>query len=342
MRDPAFWWQPPGLAASLLSPLAAAYGAVAAARLRQGGQRCGIPVICVGNPTLGGAGKTPTALAIGELLKLAGARPYFLSRGYGGQVAGPLLVDPVRHGADLVGDEPLLLARVAPTIIAHNRIAGAAMAREGGASVVVMDDGFQNPSLAKDLSILVVDGRRGLGNGYVFPAGPLRAPLEAQLRRAQALVVVGYGDGAAAVKDDARRRNIPVFAARLDADIDDIAALAGKPVLAFAGIGDPEKFFATLTTAGIDVRVRRMVPDHYAYTAGDSAVLLTQARSDGLTLVTTEKDMARLVGNPETAELANTAHVLRVTLQVEDRAGFAELIRKAVRTDDGAASPPRG
>jgi tetraacyldisaccharide 4'-kinase len=311
----------------MLAPFAAVYGAIAATRMRQRGQQCGVPVICIGNLTLGGAGKTPTALAVGELLAAAGAKPYFLTRGYGGRLPGPVRVDPVRHSVAEVGDEPLLLARVAPTIVAGDRVAGAAAARAGGASVVVMDDGLQNPALAKDLSVVVVDGRRGLGNGRVFPAGPLRAPVEAQLPHVQALVVVGHGDAAAPPIAAARGRGIPVFGARLDANVDDLAALAGRPVLAFAGIGDPEKFFTTLREAGIDVRRTRVCPDHYLYTAQDCAVLLAQAEDEGLALVTTEKDMARLTGRTDTAELANATGALRVSLQVEDRAGFADLIR---------------
>jgi tetraacyldisaccharide 4'-kinase len=329
MHEPAFWWRPPGVIANLLTPLAALYGTIAAARLRRLGRRCGIPVICIGNFTLGGTGKTPTALAVGAMLKAAGARPYFLSRGYGGSLAGPVLVDPVRHSAAEVGDEPLLLARAAPTIVARDRVAGAAAARADGATVVVMDDGFQNPSLAKDLSIVVVDGLRGIGNGRVFPAGPLRAPLEAQLPRADALVVVGHDEGARQTAEVARARRIPVFAGRLDADTDDLAALAGRPVLAFAGIGDPEKFFGTLAAAGVDVRVRRAAPDHYHYTADDAAVLLAQARDEALIPVTTEKDMARLSGRTDTAELANATRTLRVSLRIDDRDGFAELVRKA-------------
>ena len=162
--------------AALLSPLAAVYGAIAARRLAQAATRAGIPVICVGNPTVGGAGKTPAAMAIARLLIEAGERPCFLTRGYGGRLAGPLVVE-AGHTAVQVGDEPLLLARVAPTVVAANRVAGAELAREKGASVIVMDDGFQNPSLAKDFSILVIDGARGIGNGRVLPAGPLRAPL---------------------------------------------------------------------------------------------------------------------------------------------------------------------
>jgi tetraacyldisaccharide 4'-kinase len=330
MDEPAFWWRPPGIAAALLRPFAAIYGAIAAARLRRSGQRAGIPVICVGNLTLGGAGKTPTALAIAELLAAAGANPFFLSRGYGGALAGPILVDPVRHSAAQVGDEPLLLARAAPTVVARDRVAGADAAREAGAGVLVMDDGFQNPALAKDLSIIVVDGRRGLGNGCVFPAGPLRAPLATQLPRAQALLVIGHASGAADLITTARARNVPVFAARLDPDVNDVAALAGRPVLAFAGIGDPQKFFDTLTTAGVEVRKTRICPDHYLYTEDDAAVLLAQAKAAGLIPVTTEKDMARLSGRGDSAELANATQVLRVRLQLEDRAGFADLVRSVL------------
>jgi len=179
MRAPRFWWDPPGILSTLLSPLAAIYGSVAARRLEQPGERVGIPVICIGNLTVGGAGKTPTALAIAHMLLAAGEKPMFLTRGYGGRLAGPVMVDPA-HTAVQVGDEPLLLARVAPAIVAQDRVAGARLAKDNGASVIVMDDGFQNPALTKDLSILVVDAR-GTGNGRVLPAGPLRAPLKTQL-----------------------------------------------------------------------------------------------------------------------------------------------------------------
>src|SRR5262245_12302991 len=199
MRAPSFWWRDAGPAAALLTPLAAAYGAVAAWRMRQPGRDPGIPVVCVGNLTVGGAGKTPTALALGRLLQDAGERPVFLTRGYGGRLAGPVRVDPARHAARDVGDEPLLLARLADTIVARDRIAGAERARQDGATVVVMDDGFQNPSLAKHLALVVVDGARAIGNAGVFPAGPLRAPLAAQFARAHALIVVGEPGGAAAV-----------------------------------------------------------------------------------------------------------------------------------------------
>ena len=215
MREPAFWWQGKN-GGRLLAPIAGIYGAFAAMRLRSPGQKVGIPIICVGNLTVGGAGKTPAALTVGRLLLAENKRPFFLTRGYGGRLVGPVRVDRAIHGAADVGDEPLLLAELAPTIVARDRLAGARAAQRDGADAIVMDDGFQNPSLAKDLAILVVDGRRAIGNGRVFPAGPLRAPLEAQLARAHAVLVVGTpAEGAASDIGDcaaARRCNLPWLA----------------------------------------------------------------------------------------------------------------------------------
>ncbi|HEV2956681.1 MAG TPA: tetraacyldisaccharide 4'-kinase, partial [Xanthobacteraceae bacterium] len=288
MHAPSFWWQEPGTAAALLAPVASIYGAVAAARLRQTGERAGVPVLCVGNPTVGGSGKTPTALALARLLIDAGERPFLLSRGYGGRLAGPVRVDPQHHRADDVGDEPLLLARGAPTVIARDRVAGARVARSAGAGVIVLDDGFQNPSLAKDLSILVIDGRRGIGNGRVFPAGPLRAPLAAQFDRAQAVLIIGEGPTGAVAARDAEARGLTVFRGRLVPDAASVAALTGSRVLAFAGIGDPEKFFATLSAAGVDVAIARGFPDHHPFTGAQAAALVAEADRAGLSLVTTE------------------------------------------------------
>jgi tetraacyldisaccharide 4'-kinase len=180
MREPPFWWRPAGLEAKLLAPVAAIYGAVAARRLARKGRRAGAPVVCIGNPTVGGAGKTPLALAVARMLAAAREQPVFLSRGYGGRLAGPLKVDPQRHRSAEVGDEPLLLARVAPTIVAHDRVRGAEAALAAGARVIVMDDGFQNPSLLKDVAVLVVDARRGIG-----------------LAMANALASAGAGESAA-------------------------------------------------------------------------------------------------------------------------------------------------
>ncbi len=326
MRDPAFWWQPPGTAAALLSPVAKVYGAIAGSRLKKTGHSVGIPVICIGNPTVGGSGKTPTALAVARLLIAAGRRPYFLTRGYGGELAGPVLVDTAVHRAYDVGDEPLLLARVAPTMVAADRVAGAQAIRAAGADVIVMDDGFQNPSLAKDLSILVVDGRRGLGNGKVFPAGPLRAPLEAQLDRAQAVLIIGEMSDDGGLTAAARSRSMPVFHGRLQPDPKALDAIAPHPVFAFAGIGDPEKFFATLRDARIDVRLRDAFPDHHPYRGSEILALMVRAEREGLILVTTEKDFMRLSNEPDAAELLGVLRVLPVTLQVEDVDAFATLV----------------
>ena len=330
MREPAFWWREAGPAARVLAPLSAAYGAIAAARLKQRGSKAGVPVVCIGNLTVGGAGKTPTALAVARMLADAGERPVFLTRGYGGTATGPLRVDPQHHRASEVGDEPLLLARVAPTIVSRSRVAGASDAVISGASVIVMDDGFQNPSLAKDAAVLVVDARRGVGNARVIPGGPLRAPLGAQLARAHALVVVGTALNAGEVAAAARARQIAVFRAQLQPDTGFLAALGGGRVLAFAGIGDPDKFFATLTAAGVEVAAARGFPDHHRYTRAQAESLCEQADREGLVLVTTEKDLARLTGDEAAAELAAHAHALPVSLVVEDAASLRALLLERI------------
>jgi tetraacyldisaccharide 4'-kinase len=333
MREPAFWWRAAGLAAGLLAPFAAVYGAVAGARLTRRGTRAAVPVICIGNLTVGGSGKTPLALTVARRLAADGAAPMFLTRGYGGRLAGPLRVDPAQHRAADVGDEPLLLARSAPTFVARDRVAGARAAEAAGASVIVMDDGFQNPSLDKDFSVLVVDGRRGIGNGRVVPGGPLRAPLMAQLARADALVVVGPAKAAAGVAAVARARGVPVFHARFEPDAAVATALVGTRVLAFAGIGDPEKLFATLTAAGVAVAATHSFPDHHPYTPAEAGMLCAAADREALMLVTTEKDLVRMQGDAGLATLAACARALPVTLTLADPDAFQQLLRaKLART----------
>ena len=324
MREPAFWWHKAGLRAGLLAPLSAAYGTIATRRMARTGARAALPVLCVGNFTLGGAGKTPAVISIVKMLQAAGERPYCLSRGYGGSTAGPKLVDAQADSAEQVGDEPLLLARVAPTVVARGRVAGASFAKAQGAGVVVMDDGLQNASLAKDFTLAVVDGRRGLGNGRVFPAGPLRAPLEVQMARSDALLIVGEPRNVGDVFASAGER--PVFHGRLVPDAAALAALKARNVLAFAGIGDPEKFFETLAQAGIAITKRKGFGDHHPFTAQEAAALIVQAEQGGLTLVTTEKDRARMSGDPALAALAAKAQVLPVTLVVDE----VEELRKLV------------
>jgi tetraacyldisaccharide 4'-kinase len=302
--------------------LAAIYGAVAARRLAQPGARADVPVICVGNPTVGGAGKTPAAIAIARLLAAAGEKPMFLTRGYGGRLAGPVMADPA-HTAIQVGDEPLLLARVAPTVVAEERVSGARLAADSGASIIVMDDGFQNPSLIKDLSFLVVDAR-GTGNGRVIPAGPLRAPLEPQLDRASALLIVGETDSA--IEAAARARGLPVFHGKLEPAPDAVAALRAGKVLAFAGIGNPEKFFATLAAAGIDAPVRRSFPDHHRYSVKEARALVREADQGNLELLTTEKDAARLKGDASVTVLSARACVLPVEMKIAEADEFGRLV----------------
>ena len=239
-------------------------------------------------------------------------------------------VDRAIHGAADVGDEPLLLAELAPTIVARDRLAGARAAQRDGADAIVMDDGFQNPSLAKDLAILVVDGRRAIGNGRVFPAGPLRAPLEAQLARAHSVLVVGTpAEGAASVLAIARRHGAAIFHGSLEPDHANLDALGGRCVLAFAGIADPEKLYATLQEAGVSVAERASFPDHHRYTAADARALIARADATGLALVTTEKDYARLAGDAPLSELAARSSILRVQLNVEEELAFRRLILSA-------------
>ena len=327
MRDPAFWWRDGSLAATLLAPFATGYGVIAAQRMAQTGAGAGVPVICVGNFTLGGAGKTPTVMMLAKMLQAAGEKPCCLSRGYGGSEAGPKLVDVQADTAAQVGDEALLLARVAPTIVSRDRVAGAKAV--SGASVIVMDDGLQNGSLAKDFTLAVVDGRRGIGNGKVFPAGPLRAPLLAQLARTDALLVIGDGKNVQGPLAAAGSR--PVFHGRLVPDPAALAALKSRTVFAFAGIGDPEKFFDTLTQAGIAVTQRKAFADHHCFTGEEAAELEMQAEHEGLTLLSTEKDHARMMGDPVLAALAARTQVLPVTLVVDEADALRALVLGKIR-----------
>jgi tetraacyldisaccharide 4'-kinase len=324
MREPAFWWEDVGVAARLLAPLAVIYGAVANARMNGSGSRVAAAVVCIGNLTVGGAGKTPAAITTARLLEEAGELPVFLTRGYGGALAGPIEVNPARHTAAEVGDEPLLLAHVAPTVVARRRLAGAALA--GSASVIVMDDGFQNPALHKDLCLLVVDERRGIGNGKVIPAGPLRAPLASQLAHAHGVILVGEPSRAGGIALEARKRNLCVLRAHFRPDKQFIAALGRGRVLAFAGIGNPDKFFATLVEAGVAVARTRGFPDHHRYSREQARALCEEADREGLVLVTTEKDLVRLRGSRAAAELAALVHAVPVALTFEDEVMFKSLV----------------
>ena len=322
MRAPGFWNRN-GLVPMLLTPASWAWST--AARLRTATttpERVSVPVICVGNLTAGGAGKTPTVLA---LLKMIAARAqgrpiaHALTRGYGGTLPGPVRVDPVRHTADEVGDEALLLARAAPTWVAHDRVAGALAAAATGARVVIMDDGFQNPTLTKDLSLVVVDGETGFGNRHVMPAGPLRESIKAGLKRADAIVIIGNDATGATTDIHAIKPSLPILTARLAPS--SASSLQGQRVFAFAGIGRPEKFFTTLTASGADVVGRKPFPDHHPFKADDIAALEIAATALNARLVTTEKDYVRL-----DALAQRNVTALPVTLTFDDTAALAALI----------------
>ena len=297
MREPAFWYRPRSPQSYALWPLGALYGAITGRRMLRKGVDAGIPVICVGNYHVGGAGKTPTVLALTKLLRALGETPVVLSRGYGGRLQGPVMVDRERHDASDVGDEPLMMAREVPVAVARDRVDGVALAKSQGATVILMDDGFQNPRLLKDASLIVIDSERGLGNGEVFPAGPVRAPLATQLARTDALVLIGDGGAADEIAAELAKRGKPGLRARLRPDAASLSQLLGKKVFAFAGIGDPERFYRTLRSSGIEVLRTRSFADHHMFSREEIANLAADAGREQLTLVTTEKDLARLRGS---------------------------------------------
>ena len=295
MREPHFWrdLDPRSRAAApltrfLLSPAAALYAHMGARRIaRAEPLDCGIPVVCVGNLTLGGAGKTPVVSALRARLSAGGLRAASLSRGYGGELKGPLRVSPDEHTAGMVGDEPLMLASGGESWIARDRAAGALAMKADGVEAIIMDDGHQNPALSKTVSIVVVDAAEPFGNRHVFPKGPLREPIAAGLSRAHGVVLMGDG----AVPAEVAASGLPVWRGRLAPD----NALAGGAYVAFAGIGRPERFFDSLRQlAGVELSETVPFADHHVYSAGDLRYLRKLAEERGARLVTTSKDHVRL------------------------------------------------
>lgn len=338
---PAFWWksEPTG-AALALSPVARIWGLVAERRmLRPPSYRAPIPVICVGNFVVGGAGKTPTAIALARIARGRGLKPGLLASGYGGAAQAPLLVDASVNTAEEVGDEALLLAAVAPTVVARDRAAGARRLVEEGVDIIIMDDGFQNPTLALDLALVAVDAASGIGNGLTIPSGPMRLPLTPQMRRADALLIVGKGTAADPLIRAAARAGRPV----LNAEIRPVRAKDWRkePILAYAGIGHPEKFFAALRDAAAPVAKTLAFADHYSYGEVDAVKLVQIADREKLRLVTTEKDLVRLNGRTgPLAILRARSEAFQVMLEFENPAALGEMIDAAVR--HAALAQPRG
>ncbi len=329
MRAPGFWTRPPeraGLAARLLTPAGWVYGAATARRLaRTEGWRAPVPVICIGNLTAGGAGKTPTAIAVLERLAAAGIEAHALSRGHGGEAGreAPHRVDIARDPAAKVGDEPLLLGAFAPVWVARDRATGARAAVAAGAEALVMDDGFQNPSLVKDLSLLVVDAETGFGNGRMIPAGPLRETVSAGLKRADAVVALGRPEARARLLARwPELKALPVLQGEVvprEIGID----WRGRRVLAFAGIARPEKLFATLRALGAEVVAAHGFPDHAPFEPRALRRLEAEAHQLRAQMVTTEKDAVRLP-----TSFRGKAMPLPVHLRLEDPEALDRLLTR--------------
>jgi tetraacyldisaccharide 4'-kinase len=331
LDEPGWWYGPSHgtsrgaeIVARLLGPLGYLYGAAVERRFKSaGGHRTRLPVICVGNFTAGGTGKTPLTRFLIEALAARETPAACLSRGYGGALSGPVWVDPSRHTAADVGDEPLLVSKGARVMVSRDRKAGLdVIAADGGVRAVVMDDGLQNPSLAKDLSIAVVDARRGIGNGRIIPAGPLRAHLAFQIGLVDCIVVMGEDPpgGALSIFEILKKYfHGPVLRGAVAA-AGDTEWIGGGALLAYAGIANPERFFTMLESFGPRVLIRRVFADHHAFTEADAARLVAEAHACGAQLVTTEKDFVRLAGaGAARRTLAEASRTLPITVKFEDR-----------------------
>lgn len=332
------WWYDSEISpiASALQPISWIWGAIAGARMSNPSRyHSRLPVLCVGNFTMGGAGKTPTAIFIAEYLKSMGEQPAFLSRGYGGRLKGPHLVDIEHDNAAMVGDEPRLLARHAPTVVSRDRVEGAKMLEAGQASAIIMDDGFQNTALHKDLALVVIDGDIGIGNGMVAPAGPLRAPLDQQITIADAMIVLtGKKPDHDGLSDLRKSFSGPVMSAKIAPD-DDVTWLRSARIIAFAGIGRPDKFFQTVSRIAPDLIGTMTYPDHHKFTASDARDLMARAFAEDAVLLTTEKDWMRLPNdNPVLNELKENARILPIKLEFDgsDENQLGKLIDIALST----------
>ncbi|MEM9277034.1 MAG: tetraacyldisaccharide 4'-kinase [Pseudomonadota bacterium] len=325
---PPFWWQDISWQAWLLSPISFVYGRAAGKRMDfAASASVDVPVICVGNFIVGGAGKTPTVELLSKFVRTRGMRPGILTRGHGGAITAATVVKRDHHNAHDVGDEALLHAAHAITVVSADRPSGAAMLVKHGCDVILMDDGFQNPSLEKDFSLVVVDAKRGLGNGFTMPSGPMRVPFRHQLLYADTVIVIGDGKRGDNVIRQCARAGKPILKAAIKAK----GKLLPHTYFAYAGIADPSKFFDTLSSLGTDVKGTQAFGDHHFFRDEECADLMAQAKRMNARLLTTAKDAARLKGMGQAQEkLLEASDVLNVELQTEDASLIENILDIAI------------
>ena len=328
---PPFWFQKPGLAAWALSPFSLIYGEIATRRMLARHRSVSkVPVLCIGNFIAGGAGKTPTAIAIAKIAREMGLRPGFLSRGYGGSVNKPTLVDIQTHNARDVGDEPMILGLYGTTVVSPDRPAGAALLEEQEVDFILMDDGFQNPSLHKDYSLAVVDARRGVGNGFCIPAGPMRARVRPQLAAASAILLIGQSQAGTDIVRKAAKMAKPILTAEIK--VRRKQEWEGARVLAFSGIADPAKFHVSLRGCGAEIVAHSNFHDHHPFSAEECDDLIARAKSQNLQLVTTEKDAVRLIRMGDAQQkLRAMSKVLHIDLAFENPKMVEVIIRDTLK-----------
>lgn len=317
---PPFWWQKNSWQGYALSPVSYVYGRIAAKRMDMAASSSvNVPVICVGNFIVGGAGKTPTVHMLAKYARRQGFKVGILSRGHGGAITTPTVVNLDKHNAHDVGDEALLHAENSTTVIATNRVAGAQLLVKQDCTIVIMDDGFQNPALHKDFNLVVIDAKRGLGNGFSMPGGPMRVPFKHQLLHTDAVFITGKGNASDTAIRKAARAGKPIF--HCETEVLGRTKYKHDKAFAFAGIADPTKFFDTLEGIGVEIKTKQMFGDHHVFTEEECADLIDRSKEQNLKLFTTQKDAARLKGMGEAQEkVLELCEIIKISLQPEDPA----------------------